>query len=1018
MLRAIFTQFGLPKNEPVVLLQSGILMLNPVYEITVDVKQFHALLAQAKTAESVTEKVALLEQAITLYSGELLAGSPYEEWNGEPREECKLAYIAALECLAAQHRQRGQSESAIALYQKLIEAEPANELAHRALMELFDADGHPERAILQYTACKRYLQRDLDAHPAPGTQSLFDRIVAGTRVRPSHQAVAATIVRSRYRAPAHAIELVGRQADLASLSEWLKTGSRLVTVTGTAGLGKTRLAHALAEQCQDLFVDGVLAVALTSLRNADQLSSHLAASAGVATSNDSMVQALCSYMSERQMLLVLDRFEHILAGVELVNRLLAAAPKLAIVVTSQVPLRCTAERVYALPSLWQSDPDSATQLFCQVAANLDVNIEGAEQLQVVRDICERLDGNALGIELAAAQTQVLGLREILSSLAKPLDMLTNPLVDVEDQHKSLRMAIAWSHQLLGADEQRIFAFLGVFAATFCLEDATEVLKDFYPAETTRAAIQTLMEFHLLNRVAAHTTSTPTEATPRFAYLDASKQFAQEMLARLTQRDEIQQAHAMHFAKLCNAFLAILRTGDVGEAKARFWPIHADALQSLEWHGAHADITDHLKLAYQAGALLLTCGDLSTTFQRLNQSLQGASPQTPVEKNAAAWCYYLLTRCYSWRLDHSSAIYSIRMARQLARDTEDFALTQRIGEQFATERVHQMKLRQALKHVVQLVHINLTHKNYSHLSTAYFLQAAINYQLGKQTAAFEACQLSLDAALKTSSAQLVGLATHLRADVLLQSGDIAGAQAALSESSLVCRQAFSHMHSFLLRLTDFAVQFESREFEKASEVLDAIAGQDQSGKEALYTCVLLSKDFLAIEKGNFEGASFIDRLDSDAFLFDANYSDICVRRWCYIIRVSALKGLWHRIDDSIEKLSVFLVKTSNPLWYSWFYEACAHALVVKGEFFAASEVLMQSRKLIFEAGFKATPRQQISWKEIEQRTQALKSPHTNKKVTLQFCDVSDRNSVKNLRSYLERYFSVSQQPEPAMELSAA
>lgn len=185
-LRNTFASASQASQEPIVLLQAGVVMLNPAHVITTDVSQYLALISQARHQGDPLTLRYLMEQAVKLYKGDLLIHNPYEDWLVQPREACKLSFIWALDNLAAAKRSEGQTHQAIALYQKLVEVEPANELAHRALMELHDLTGHPERSIYQYSVCKRFLHSDLDVEPTPETIGLLRRI--SERLTPSANA--------------------------------------------------------------------------------------------------------------------------------------------------------------------------------------------------------------------------------------------------------------------------------------------------------------------------------------------------------------------------------------------------------------------------------------------------------------------------------------------------------------------------------------------------------------------------------------------------------------------------------------------------------------------------------------------------------------------------------------------------------------------------------------------------------------------------------------------------------------
>jgi DNA-binding SARP family transcriptional activator len=182
-LRAIFIAAGVAKGQPVLELQAGAIGLGSAHTFETDLHVFRRCIAEARGSASSSQTQAWLRQALALHGGELLAGQAHDDWLVPCRNECRNELQWLLECLAAQERRAGNSDAAMLLYRRLIDEEPANELAHRALMELYDAGEHPERALRQYAACQRSLACELDVEPSPATQRLFRSILAKIRRR-------------------------------------------------------------------------------------------------------------------------------------------------------------------------------------------------------------------------------------------------------------------------------------------------------------------------------------------------------------------------------------------------------------------------------------------------------------------------------------------------------------------------------------------------------------------------------------------------------------------------------------------------------------------------------------------------------------------------------------------------------------------------------------------------------------------------------------------------------------------
>jgi predicted ATPase/DNA-binding SARP family transcriptional activator len=972
-LRSTFTRTGLPKEQPIVLLQADRVLLNPEHHYTIDLQEYGMLIAQARTLgsndltqqTSQTAQAIVLRQAIDLYQGELLSGAPYEDWLAPQRQQSKADYLWALERLAITARDSGDLETAIDYYQRLVDAEPSNEPAHRALMEAFDANENPSRAILQFSACKRLLQRDLDATPSAQTLSLLAQITAKSKAKQAsgNCVVQPTIpVASRYVAPAHTVPLLGRADDLAATQSMVLQGNvRLASIVGAPGSGKTRLAHALVERCQDQFANGVFVVALSAVSEPRELADHLASAMGVSGEGGATEIRLCRHVADRHMLILLDRFEHILPAVTLVSALLAAAPRLTILVTSQAPLRCAAECVYELPSLLARSPDDAVALFQRVAHNLSVPmpLEHASQRAIVVDICQRLGGNALAIEIAAAQTQTLTLTQVADGLTQSFALLTNPTRDVEAQHRSLHDAIEWSYSLLEPSVRRVFAMLSVFSATFTLDDATSVLKAFVEHDQLRNGIRSLIDKHLLVRQDVLATN-GKEAAIRFTFLDTVRLLAQEKRQErsLAEGEEsIVEAHARYFAERIRGLTAMLRKGTPSAVTEQFAAMQADATQCLKWYAAHESIVERLDLVGQAGTLFLLMGNLATAHFYASAALLAANPQSVAEKNAAAWCHHVLSRCYFFSGQPRKTIRHLRAARSLAKGGGDDLLQERVNSGLALELMGQMRIG-AARHVIQQSIRNSTASgDRANLAVSHFFAAAVEFHAGNYTDAQRFGEQALELAIGVQNLRVVGYALHLQAEINLRSGHTERAKSILDECAPVAMQVFGAMGTFLLRYTEFELYFETMKFESACNLLADIA---MAPTPALRMVVALAKEFVSVEHPSLAVPNAIAVNNEDVYVFDATLPQVYIQRGCYGIRKAALEGNWAQVKTALNTVQAILRRVPNPLWHAWLFEACAHALVAREQGGVAKNALAYSKALVEHADVKPTPRQLRSW----------------------------------------------------------
>src|SRR6266508_667884 len=321
--------------------------------------------------------------------------------------------------------------------------------------------------------------------------------------------------------------LVGREREVEDVVGLMRT-SRLLTLTGPGGTGKTRLSLQAAAELGDEFPNGVWWVPLSPISEPAFVATAVAQALGVVEGTGrTLDEALGSFLADKQLLLVLDNFEHLLNGAPTVADLLAGAPQLRALVTSRARLALSGEQEYPVPPLVD---DEAAELFDTRARALrpDFAANGA-----VGEICRRLDGLPLAIELAAARVKVLTPQQILERLEHRLEFLTGGARDVPERQRTLRATIEWSYELLDERERLLFARLAAFAGTFDLEAAERV------CECDLDTLASLVDKSLLRQT----------ADGRFFMLDTIAEFAQECLRALDEERTLRDGHAAYFAAL-------------------------------------------------------------------------------------------------------------------------------------------------------------------------------------------------------------------------------------------------------------------------------------------------------------------------------------------------------------------------------------------------------------------------------------------------------------------------------------
>jgi predicted ATPase/DNA-binding XRE family transcriptional regulator len=473
--------------------------------------------------------------------------------------------------------------------------------------------------------------------------------------------------------------LLGRESELALAGARLRRSDvRLLTLIGTGGVGKTRLALALAQELAGEFADGVHVVSLAALADPLLIPATIARSLGVSLAGRTPAsERIANYLRDKQSLLVLDNCEHLLiACAQLVAELLSAAPSLKVLATSRVPLGLTIEHEQPVPSLALPSPcehdtpaslraSPAVALFLARAEAVLPDFQPSDsELSIIADICGRLDGIPLAIELAAARVRLLTPAALLARLEKPLSLLIGGPIDLPNRQKTLRRTIDWSYALLTPAEQALFACFSVFAggATLDAVEAVNGALDVGPDETL-VALEGLVRAGLVRR------EEDVAGESRFSMLETIREYASERLAASGEWETVRQAHATYFLGIVEQIGAYSSINQQ-DVRFRVSPLEAERGNlrgALSWAAGRGDSALELRLAAAHGLFWLTSGSFTEGRRWLEEALR-AAPDAPIEQRAFAYSY--LGRMASHQSDYRTAERALAESLALFRQAGD------------------------------------------------------------------------------------------------------------------------------------------------------------------------------------------------------------------------------------------------------------------------------------------------------------------------------------------------------------
>ena len=591
-----------------------------------DVERFERLRTEGGRALEDGElevAAAKLRDALSLWRGPALADFSYELFAQDEIARLDDLRLVTLEQRIEADLALGRHADIVPELETLVAEHPLRERLRAQLMLALYRVGRQAEALAVYRETRRVLRDDLGLEPAPFLRELEAAILR----QDTGLAVEAPEVRLRRHLPAPVTPFIGRETEVEEIAGLLRSDVRLLTLTGPGGTGKTRLAIEVAGTLADRFADGVFFVDLASLVDATLVPSRIAHAVGLSEAGESApLDALVQHVGERQLLLVLDNFEHVESAVPIIADLLRAARGLKVLVTSRSPVRVYGESEYPVPPMSLPGPPGkgppephadAVTLFATRAQAARRSFELTERnLPAVHEICLRLDGLPLAVELVAARTRDLPLEQMLAALPQRLDLASEGPRDVPARQQTLRATLEWSHDLLDQREQALFARLAVFAGGWTAPAAATV------ADGDDGQVRGLVDKSLV-------VETSRSGEGRYGMLETIREYAAEQLHALRDGDDVRQRHAEYFCALAEHAEGELAHGiDDPVALDRLESEHDNLRAALGWVHATGQSEVELRFATALKLFWWVRGHLAEGRRWLEGALERSEEQPP------------------------------------------------------------------------------------------------------------------------------------------------------------------------------------------------------------------------------------------------------------------------------------------------------------------------------------------------------------------------------------------------------
>ncbi|MBI5651861.1 MAG: tetratricopeptide repeat protein [Chloroflexi bacterium] len=558
-LRTALASLRKELGDAVLIADRESVQINPGFSMWVDAREISDFRFQISDWTSQQSEILNLKSEIDLLP------DFYDDWILPERERLRAIFLDALLQLAQAHREKSDYTRAMEIAQKILAHDPANEKAYQHLIFCLAATGDRIGALKQFDACEKKLRDELGVEPSPETIALRDQIEAALTGAKSREAMFTNV-------PHPLTSFVGREKEKREIREIMEK-ARLIALTGAGGCGKTRLAIQVATELANAnrFKNGVWWVELAPLSDATLVARTVAAVFNLDEApNTPMLTTLTNYLRAKDLLLILDNCEHLIdACAQLADALLRACPQLKILASSREALGITGETPYKIPSLSLPPPDfrsfpnfgsllqsEAVQLFVERAHTLAPTFTLSQSnASAIAQICERLDGIPLALELAAARIKTLSVEQIATRLDDRFRLLTGGSRTALPRQQTLRALIDWSYDLLTETERAVLRRLSVFAGGWTLEAAEAIANPKSQNSNSKTASDQIgdwdLEIGILDMLAHLADKSLVIAEPRadetrYRLMETIRQYARDRLLESGEVETIRDRHLDFF----------------------------------------------------------------------------------------------------------------------------------------------------------------------------------------------------------------------------------------------------------------------------------------------------------------------------------------------------------------------------------------------------------------------------------------------------------------------------------------